>query len=426
MCMKPISGSPCAIFSTRSQPRDRNSIAFFYYAGLAAQSGEKNYLVPVDATINGTKDVALQALRLDDLVAELAKLPAAARFIVLDAARDHGYGRGTPDLVPPGLANMAAPPGMMVAFPAMPGRIAEELSGSHSLYTATLVALMRQPELDIERIFDATRLQVNHASEGRQTPWAADSLTSDVTLFAGPPPQPKPVAPPPRPVVPEPNVPVSKLGLADLEKLSCGHVVAQPRDGRSVLSGYVASDGDLKLVKSIAANVKDTSLGDITVAPWPQCEALQTLEKPLAVDDRPTIDVGPVSEFRGGDVLGIHIRSPSQISYLYISYIQADGTVINLAQPNGVVAQPTLPSTTLVFGDGLEGRDKFTVGPPFGQEMIITIASRSPLFDEELPVQQTEREYLSALRRALLYKPSPDMPDRELSATVKTLKTRAR
>ena len=400
------------------------SVAFFYYAGFAAQFGAKNYLVPVDAKIDGSKDVAAQALRLDDLVEELAKLPAVARFIVLDAARDHGYGRGTPDLVPPGLANLAAPPGMMVAFSAMPGSIAEELSGSHSLYTAALVGFMREPGLDIERIFDGTRFQVNHASEGRQTPWTADSLTSDVTLFAGPPPQPKPVAPPPAP--PEPDVPVSKLDLSDLGKLACGHVVAQTREGQSVLSGYVASDEDLKRVKSIAANVKNTSLGDITVAPWPQCEALQTLEKPLAMENRPVIDIGPASGFRSGDVLGIHISAPSQISYLYIAYIQADGTVVNLAQPKGVVAQPTLPSATLVFGDGLEGRDKFTISPPFGPEMIIAIASRSPLFDGELPVQQTEREYLSALRRALLYKPSPDMPDRELSATIKTLKTRAR
>ena len=362
------------------------------------------------------------------IVAELAKLPSAARFVVLDAARDHGYGRGTPDLVPPGLANMAAPPGMMVAFPGLPGHVAEELAGAHSLYTAALVTLMRQPGLDLDRIFNDTRLQVNHESLGRQTPWAANSLTINVALFAGSPLEPPVVAPPPKPVVPPgpvepvPNVP----RLADLEKLACGHVVAQQREGRSVLSGYVASEDDLNLVKTIAANVRDMSLGDITVAPWPQCEALQTLEKPLAIADRPAIDIGPGPEFREGDVLGIHVRSPSQISYLYVAYIQADGSVVNLAQPKGVVPQPTLPNSTLVFGDGLEGRDTFTVSPPLGQEMIIAIASRSPLFDEELPAQQTEREYLSALRRALLYKPSPDMPDRELSATIKTLTTRAR
>jgi hypothetical protein len=162
------------------------------------------------------------------------------------------------------------------------------------------------------------------------------------------------------------------------------------------------------------------------VAPWPQCEALQTLQKPLLVADRPTIDIGPNTELHSGDLLKIEVRSPAQISYLYVSYIQADGSVVHLVQPNGLVPQPTLPRQTVVFGSGEEGKPKFTIGPPFGREMIIAIASRSPLFDHELAAQQTERDYLSELRRALLYKPVPDMPDRELAAAVTTLQTSAR
>ena len=54
------------------------------------------------------------------------------------------------------------------------------------------------------------------------------------------------------------------------------------------------------------------------------------------------------------------------------------------------------------------------------------VVVRSPLFDKTLPDQQTEREYVTALRQALVYKPDPGMPDREVSATVKTLETRSR
>jgi hypothetical protein len=162
------------------------------------------------------------------------------------------------------------------------------------------------------------------------------------------------------------------------------------------------------------------------VAPWPQCEALQTLEKPLDIPDRPTIDIGPTTELRAGDPLRIQVGSPSQISYLYVSYIQADGSVVHLVQPNGLVPQPTLPRQSLVFGSGEGGKPKFTVGPPFGREMIIAIAARSPLFDRELPAHQTEREYLTELRRALIYKPVPEMPDRELAAAMMTLQTSAR
>jgi hypothetical protein len=237
-----------------------------------------------------------------------------------------------------------------------------------------------------------------------------------------PPPGPvPPPSPPPGPVPPQPI-----LHLADLRTLACAHVNVEARGDQTVLSGYVASDDDLNRVRSIAASVPNTVVGNVIVAPWPQCEALQTLQKPLLIADRPTIDIGPNTDLHSGDLLKIQIRSPAQISYLYVSYIQADGSVLHLVQPNALVPQPTLPRQTLEFGSGTDGQPKFTVSPPFGREMIIAIASRSPLFDHELAAQQTERDYLSDLRRALLYKPDPSMPDRELAATITTLKTSAR
>ena len=234
-----------------------------------------------------------------------------------------------------------------------------------------------------------------------------------------PPPPPSPV-----PVPPSPQ-PVPAVQPADLQTLLCGRVV-EARGEQSVLSGYVGSDDDLKRVKLIAASLPNTSLGKVIVAPWPQCEALQTLEKPLSVADRPAIDIGASTDLHSGEQLKIQVRSPAQISYLYVSYIQADGSVVHLVQPNALVPQPTPPRQTLVFGSGTDGQPKFTVSPPFGREMIIAIASRSPLFDHELPMQQTERDYLSYPRWALLYKPDPNMPDRELAATITTLKTSAR
>jgi len=251
----------------------------------------------------------------------------------------------------------------------------------------------------------------------------------DVAGQPGPqpvPPRPSTEVIPPRPPdLPQPG-PVPSLQLGDLQTLSCGRVNVEARGNQSVLSGYVATDDDLKKVQLIAANVPNTSLGNVIVAPWPQCETLQTLERPLQIVDRPTIDIGPTTALRGGDPLKIQVRSPAQISYLYVSYIQADGSVVHLVQPSGLVPQPTLPRQTLTFGGGEQGKPKFTIGPPFGREMIIAIASRSPLFDRELSAQQTEREYLSELRRALIYKPVADVPDRELAAAMTTLQTSAR
>lgn len=235
-----------------------------------------------------------------------------------------------------------------------------------------------------------------------------------------PTPTPKPQPAP----VPTPS-PTRKADLSELPNLSCAHVTVQNRNSRKTLAGFVGYQADLDLVRQIARNLPNISADGVTLAPWPQCEALLTLEKPLAAAGSPTLAIDS-ADMHAGDTLKITVRSPAQISYLYVAYIQADGSVVQLQQPQGVVPASTLPNQTLVFGDGAGERPKFTIGPPFGPEMIIALASRSPLFDAELPATQTERDFLTALRRALIYKPSPDLPDREVTAAVKTLNTGAR
>lgn len=183
------------------------AVAFIYFGGYGAQFDGENYLVPVDARITRYADVPAQAFRLNDLVRELAELPAAARIIVLDASRDHGFGRDTKEAVPPGLAMMDAPAGMMIAFAAAPGAVSGEIEGPYSLYTGTLVTLMRQPGLEIEQIFKAARVQVNKVSTGAQTPWTASTLAVGFKLFDTPGDgTPAPVAAaPPAPAPPPPS-----------------------------------------------------------------------------------------------------------------------------------------------------------------------------------------------------------------------------
>src|ERR1043166_1129494 len=188
------------------------AVAFVYFGGYGAQFDGENYLVPVDARITRYADVPAQAFRLNDFVRELAELPAPPRLIVLDASRDHGFGRDTKEAVPPGLAMMDAPAGMMIAFAAAPGAVSGEIEGPYSLYTGTLVTLMRQPGLEIEQIFKASRVQVNKVSTGAQTPWTSSTLAVGLKLFDAPgdgtpaPAAPAPVAAAPPAAAPPPVV----------------------------------------------------------------------------------------------------------------------------------------------------------------------------------------------------------------------------
>ena len=162
------------------------AVAYVYFSGYAAQSQGENFLIPVDARIDSDEDVQYEGLRVNDIIRELMSLPAAARLIVLDAARDHGFGRGGARPVPQGLALMDVPDGMLLASSAAPGSLAIDGDGPNSLYAAALVTFMRQPGLDMEQIFKATRVQVNQLTSGRQTPWMASTLTVDLHLFDAP------------------------------------------------------------------------------------------------------------------------------------------------------------------------------------------------------------------------------------------------
>jgi len=188
-------GEAMRTFLDRVAAAGGNAVAFFYYAGYAAQSHGVNYLIPIDAPINSASDIPAQSLRLGELVEALAKTPAAARIIVLDASYNHGFGRGTAEVVPPGLAVMVPPPGMAIASAAAPRQVAAEGAGTYSLYTHTLVTLMRQRGLELDQIFKATRYQVNQATAGKQTPWTSSALLVDVTLFPAPAGAPQAAAP---------------------------------------------------------------------------------------------------------------------------------------------------------------------------------------------------------------------------------------
>ena len=55
--------------------------------------------------------------------------------------------------------------------------------------------------------------------------------------------------------------------------------------------------------------------------------------------------------------------------------------------------------------------------------MIVALASKSPLFDEDRPLVETEREFLTALRRAIIARPDPTQPERVVTASYAVLET---
>lgn len=213
----------------------------------------------------------------------------------------------------------------------------------------------------------------------------------------------------------------SQLGKS-IENISCAASVGRWKD-YNVLSGFVDSLDHLVSIKEIADSVSGTLLGDIAVIGAGPCAIVRSLGKMLFAAPAPSIDIGPTDVFRAGDVLKIEIQTPDNAGYLEAFYLQADGTVRHLTADGGML--PPVHGT-LVFGDGMNGRSKFTVGAPFGQEMILALASNEPILGPDIPATQSTTELLNALKNAFPGNAAAAEADGSVTATAKFLSVRGR
>lgn len=168
-------------FSAKIAEHGPDTVAMIYYAGHGVQVAGENYLIPVDAKITTPSDLVSHSLRLVDLMATLESIPSRLRIVMLDSCRNNPF----PDLEDSsrGLALVDAPLHSIVGYSTSPGAEALDGSDGHSPYTQAFLTLAREPNLPIEQLFKRIRLDVNHMTQGLQTPWENSSATSDFYFF---------------------------------------------------------------------------------------------------------------------------------------------------------------------------------------------------------------------------------------------------
>lgn len=168
-------------FSAKIAEHGPNTVAMIYYAGHGAQVAGENYLIPVDARITSPSDLVTNGIRLVDLMATLESIPSRLRIVMLDSCRNNPF--PSLDDSSRGLAIVDAPLRSIVGYSTAPGAEALDGMNGHSPYTEAFLHLAREPNLPIEQLFKRIRLEVNHETEGLQTPWESSSATSDFYFF---------------------------------------------------------------------------------------------------------------------------------------------------------------------------------------------------------------------------------------------------
>jgi uncharacterized caspase-like protein len=114
-------------------------VAIFFYAGHGLQVAGRNYLIPVDAHLQGERDLDFDAVNLDFIMKQMELGRADTTNIVfLDACRDNPFTRnlarsmGTRSAsIGKGLAQVDTGVGTFIAYSTQPGNVALDGTGSN-------------------------------------------------------------------------------------------------------------------------------------------------------------------------------------------------------------------------------------------------------------------------------------------------------
>ena len=230
---------------------------------------------------------------------------------------------------------------------------------------------------------------------------------------------------PPAPPVASREPPVAAMAQA-LRAIPCALVTVETTGGRLLVSGTVAGErAETEVRETVEALAAGWDHGfDLAGADARLCAPLGSVataldaNRGLAEPLTATVLEGP--ELSAGDPLVLEIRAPARPVQLQVDYFTIDGNVVHLlpnpSDSGAALAAGASRRLGEKSGDEKSGGEKagdgkpqsgryWTIGPPFGTEMLLTIATAAPLFPTPRPEQEPADDYLAALADALATMP---------------------
>lgn len=162
---------------------ERAHVGLFYFAGHGMQVKGRNYLVPVDASIEHEDEVPYRSMDAGEVLDKMESARTRTNLMVLDACRNNPFARHFRSRRA-GLAEMDAPSGTLIAFATAPGSVAADGDGAHGLYTKHLLRYIGDA-VPVEQMFKRVRIAVSNETQDAQVPWESSSLREDF-FFHGP------------------------------------------------------------------------------------------------------------------------------------------------------------------------------------------------------------------------------------------------
>jgi uncharacterized caspase-like protein len=162
------------------------NVTLLFYSGHGMQVDGRNYLVPIDAKLEQPSALGVEAIDVGSILADM-EAEKRTNLVFLDACRDNplsrtlarSFGATRSTAVGQGLAPFDSGVGTLIAFATNPGNVALDGTGRNSPFTVALLRHIRTPNLEIESMLKAVRVDVMKMTQDRQVPWDHSSLTAD-------------------------------------------------------------------------------------------------------------------------------------------------------------------------------------------------------------------------------------------------------
>ncbi|MDE1906509.1 MAG: protein kinase, partial [Rhodospirillales bacterium] len=235
---------------------------------------------------------------------------------------------------------------------------------------------------------------------------AAPQMVAQTAPTQPAPAQPQPAAPTPPPPPPQMSAAQRQAAItATLGTLPCTLLNATSQNILTGLAGAGAPQAALtSALQSLPSGQSVTNQAQTIDGPY--CAALDAVRPyhplfPAAGGVLGLMLAGGKTILHDGDLITIDQTMPNFSGYLETDYFSSDGTVLHLYPTTTDAARQFSAGATKVLGDPTHGGASWQVSAPYGTDMIITIASSTPLFSKLRPQDENASDYLPALRMAL-------------------------
>jgi serine/threonine-protein kinase len=221
-----------------------------------------------------------------------------------------------------------------------------------------------------------------------------------------------PVTPPPVTPAPQPaslpSAAAVRTALASaLPPVNCSLVSGSIGAERVTLQGVVGRGAPERALRQAIASASGALPSEWRVRSFdgPFCAALDTLRPAAQAFGAPgALSVtlaGDATRLRDGELVTVVLNGPDFASHLQVSFLVHDGTLAHL-YPTPTDPARLLPAGgSLRLGDPSIGGPAWAVSPPYGTDLIIAVASSTPLFDKPRPDDEDVETYLRDLRAAI-------------------------